>query len=153
MSCAARRRGQLIALQREKKRTKTCSGCGKTLPIGRFAHKDQTRAIRASQCKRCHAKVRRAYYEKNSDIEKARAEKAKRKKLQVYRDLKRSVACIRCGENHPAALHFHHRDASQKEFTLAKSIWHGYSIERIKAEIEKCDVLCANCHAKEHWPE
>jgi ribosomal protein S21 len=29
----------------------------------------------------------------------------------------------------------------------------GVSLKRLKAEIEKCEVLCANCHAKEHYSQ
>ncbi len=34
---------------------------------------------------------------------------------------------------------------------LSESIRQGYSAERIKKEVAKCTVLCANCHAKEHY--
>jgi hypothetical protein len=60
--------------------------------------------------------------------------------------LKSILGCQRCGYNEdPRALHFHHRDPEDKEFSLS---WAGSSADaRIQAEIEKCDVLCANCHA------
>ena len=54
--------------------------------------------------------------------------------------------CIRCGYNkYPEVLEFHHRDPSQKDFNVS-SKGHSRSWERVKAEIEKCDLLCANCH-------
>ena len=47
------------------------------------------------------------------------------------------------------------RDGS-KDYNISRMIRVNGSIERIKAEIEKCEVLCANCHRKEHhtdsWP-
>lgn len=46
-----------------------------------------------------------------------------------------------------AALEFHHRDASTKEFGVGN--WHG-SFERLVAEAEKCDLVCANCHRIRH---
>jgi hypothetical protein len=45
-------------------------------------------------------------------------------------------------------LHFHHRDPKQKEFNVGEWIRNGVSLERLKAEIAKCDALCANCHAR-----
>jgi hypothetical protein len=61
------------------------------------------------------------------------------------RDYKSGLSCILCGFSHPDALDFHHRDPAQKEMEVSKTT-RGWSIERIKKEIDKCDVLCANCH-------
>lgn len=59
-------------------------------------------------------------------------------------------ACIRCGYNKSLrALQFHHRDPSQKSFGIAqKGKTRAY--EKLLAEAEKCDLICANCHAEEH---
>jgi hypothetical protein len=71
------------------------------------------------------------------------------------RDLARShkTACIRCGETHPACLDFHHRDPGVKEGTISRLVSKNVKLDRVQAEIEKCDVLCANCHRKFHWVE
>jgi len=59
--------------------------------------------------------------------------------------------CIKCGyKKNLCALHFHHRDPTQKEFGISKQSSH-ISFEKFKNEILKCDLLCANCHAEEHW--
>lgn len=68
-----------------------------------------------------------------------------------YNQLKVDLACAECGENHTATLHFHHRDPQAKDFNLSEAVRKGYSIERIKREVAKCIVLCANCHAKLHY--
>jgi hypothetical protein len=57
--------------------------------------------------------------------------------------------CVRCGEGDPACLDFHH--VGDKEMSISKMITDGYGQESIEAEIEKCVVLCANCHRKEHY--
>jgi len=57
--------------------------------------------------------------------------------------------CIRCGwSGNIAAFHFHHRDPSQKEFGLSSAITTNW--EKYWAEVEKCDLLCANCHMIHH---
>jgi hypothetical protein len=67
-------------------------------------------------------------------------------KLRLLRFYKVLSACSRCGYNDDArALHFHHRDPGHKEFNLAAAYDYGW--QRIEAELRKCDVLCANCHA------
>jgi len=59
--------------------------------------------------------------------------------------------CIKCGYDSCAgALDFHHRIPSEKLFELtARNMGH-VSLERLKAEVEKCDLLCANCHREQH---
>jgi hypothetical protein len=61
--------------------------------------------------------------------------------------------CIRCGYRaHIAALVFHHRDPSTKEFAISTD---GVprSWARVVAEAAKCDLLCANCHREVHAAE
>lgn len=79
-----------------------------------------------------------------------------RKTGERRKKLKRMVveylggSCIRCGYNkYVGALEAHHRDPSTKEFSLSLG---GLtrSWDRIKAEADKCDLLCANCHRELH---
>ena len=61
--------------------------------------------------------------------------------------------CARCGyAKYKEVLEFHHRDPTQKKFSIAMK-GHCRSWERVKAEIEKCDLLCANCHRENHVEE
>lgn len=58
--------------------------------------------------------------------------------------------CVRCGYDRcPDALEFHHRDSSKKDFGISSR---GYtrSWTKIREEIEKCELLCANCHREVH---
>lgn len=53
--------------------------------------------------------------------------------------------CSRCGYNKCIrALDFHHRNASEKTFTISGN--HTISWVRLKIELDKCDLVCANCH-------
>jgi hypothetical protein len=56
--------------------------------------------------------------------------------------------CALCGyDRHLGALQFHHVDPSQKRFAIA-SVGTALSLERARAEVAKCILLCANCHAE-----
>jgi hypothetical protein len=55
----------------------------------------------------------------------------------------------KCGEGDPACLDFHHVDG-KKEINVSLVTKRAWSIERLKAEVAKCVILCANCHRKEH---
>lgn len=70
-----------------------------------------------------------------------------------FRAYKSNCSCMLCGETHPACLQFHHRNAEEKELEVSVAVASGWSKKRILEEIAKCDVLCANCHAKIHWKE
>lgn len=57
--------------------------------------------------------------------------------------------CSCCGYNKSySALDFHHINPEEKEFTIAKNT--SLSWKKMKAEIQKCILLCANCHREEH---
>lgn len=57
--------------------------------------------------------------------------------------------CNRCGYNvHPAALEFHHKDSSEKEFNIAR--YCNKKWEVVEAEVLKCELICSNCHRIEH---
>ena len=58
--------------------------------------------------------------------------------------------CVRCGENDPVTLEFHHRVPRKGGGEGVSSMSHR-TLEIIKAEIDRCDVLCANCHTKVHY--
>ena len=56
--------------------------------------------------------------------------------------------CVLCGYDRClTALHFHHRDASEKSFGIARG-GEARSIARARAEAAKCVLLCSNCHAE-----
>jgi hypothetical protein len=43
---------------------------------------------------------------------------------------------------------FHHKDQNEKDFTISQR--RGWSFERLKVELDKCVLLCANCHRRIH---
>jgi len=56
--------------------------------------------------------------------------------------------CLGCDENDPEVLSFHHKNPETKEFQISwnqQKAW-----EKLKIEIEKCELLCMNCHIKHH---
>lgn len=59
--------------------------------------------------------------------------------------------CEKCGyDKCPASLTFHHSDPSIKSFEIGGKLGI-YSWERIRLELDKCELLCANCHLEYHW--
>ena len=84
-------------------------------------------------------------------------DKASRKVTRYRRAMKAKLieykggACNKCGYDKPfpSAYHFHHRDPRTKSFNLSAR---GCTLrfETLREEVDKCDLLCANCHAELH---
>ncbi len=73
---------------------------------------------------------------------------ARRRKVKAILVTEAGGCCQLCGyDRFPGALQFHHRDPALKAFGLAT---HGVarSLSRARAEVRKCVLLCANCHAE-----
>ena len=71
------------------------------------------------------------------------------KRINQINDYKKTLCCKKCGEKRYYLFDFHHRNPKEKDFTIAE---HSRAkFETIKNEIEKCDVLCANCHREWHY--
>jgi hypothetical protein len=64
--------------------------------------------------------------------------------------VRRSSECLDCGETNAVLLQFHHRNGKEKYVIGMYTRW---SLNRLKEEIAKCDVLCANCHIIRHHNE
>lgn len=58
--------------------------------------------------------------------------------------------CKQCGGVfHPSVYDFHHRNPKEKEIGI--SVIKGRKWENIQTELDKCDLLCSNCHREIHY--
>jgi len=79
------------------------------------------------------------------------------KNRERVRDLKRLCVlykgskCVLCGYHRCIeALEFHHRNPNEKDFQVSKVRYKSFD-ENIKNELDKCDLVCANCHREIHY--
>lgn len=129
-----------------------CGHCKKDLPDTSFPPSALRSAKKWCMCNPC----RNAYYQRRRDEAppgwSTRHLKAQRlKRSEWIAKYKSDQGCVTCGERHPAALDFHHRDPKTKTIHIRALIDHAAKISRIETEIAKCDVLCSNCHRKLHY--
>ena len=92
----------------------------------------------------------RRWREKNKQKDNDRIYKRKEEIRKWFVKYRKTLHCSMCPENHPACLDFHHKNKN-KDFDVSLMANQGYSKKRILKEIEKCDILCSNCHRKIHW--
>lgn len=90
----------------------------------------------------------RKYADRREYLIKAVTEK--RRKIREQAISYKGDKCEICGYNKCSqALEFHHTDSTQKDFGISAN---GYarSWDKIKAELDKCIMVCANCHREIH---
>jgi len=81
--------------------------------------------------------------------------KRRTKNRNLYKQECRNILgakCVICNyDKCQNALHFHHIDPKTKSFTVSDAFSRkGYTEEEVQAEIKKCILVCANCHAEIH---
>ena len=107
-----------------------CHVCKEIKPLDDFGNSSAMWHGKMTRCKLCN----RIYARKRED--------RKRAELNI---IKEAQGCMRCGYNEDGSkLHFHHRDSSTKLFNISNML--KIAPQRIKEEIDKCDLLCAACH-------
>lgn len=100
-----------------------------------------------------NAEYQHKWYLKNRALQIARNEQNKKNKKIFINEYKASRGCSICKENHVACLQFHHLDPTNKKANIHELIKKNLSIENILEEVNKCIILCANCHFKLHYHE
>jgi hypothetical protein len=104
--------------------TFVCKQCGRDIPYNR------SKGNKGTKCASCYVNSRRF--------------SLKQKSVEY-----KGGCCQRCGyKRYVAALTFHHINPQEKDFTIAGN--HCLSWERIRQELDKCILLCLNCHAEAH---
>jgi hypothetical protein len=89
------------------------------------------------------AKLRHYYANKEQYLERNRATKRRNQEFIVRA---KSRPCLDCGIQYkPWIMQFDHRPGEIKLLNVSQA--RSRSLKTIKAEIAKCDVVCANCHA------
>lgn len=127
---------------------KKCTRCEVEKELSEFGKKKDDKL--QPYCKDCQREYQKEWYSQNKDKKIKQAGVNRKKHREWYRELKKTLSCETCGEDHPATLEFHHSDPEVKEFEISNSV-RLYGKKKLMAEIEKCQILCANCHRKLHY--
>lgn len=104
-------------------------------------------------CKSCKKIKSREAHEKRRDEIRHNRKERKSKIKKWFDEYRSNLKCAHCPENHIACLDFHHLNKDEKYREVSWLVAQGWGIEVIEKEIEKCIVLCSNCHRKLHFNE
>ncbi|MDP2655615.1 MAG: hypothetical protein Q8P17_03730 [bacterium] len=115
---------------------KKCDYCGVFYPEDTFgvALTTSTKIYRRRKCPDCYRLTKQALIQRY---------------LKWINEYKTQSGCGRCGITDPRVLDFHHKKGEDKLFSIG-GFRRAVGFDRIKKEVEKCEVLCANCHRIAH---
>lgn len=128
---------------------KTCSKCKCEKELNEFPFNRTTKDGREYSCKSCQNEYTKVHYKKNKKQYLTRNERRRKEAREYVLTVKKNNKCKLCPEDRWWVLDFHH--VVDKKEEISNLLSHG--IEIIKKEIEKCDILCVNCHRDLHHNE
>jgi hypothetical protein len=111
---------------------KECRYCKKSFPEDAFgvALTTPSKIFRRRKCRDCYRTTKLTLANKY---------------LKWINQQKQAQGCKRCGAKDPRVLDFHHTDDKNKLFSIG-TFRRAVGFEQIQKEVEKCEVVCANCH-------
>lgn|SRR3989344_563811 len=129
---------------------KACKRCKQKKEITEFNFKFKSRGIRQAQCRTCTRWYIKQHYYKNKEYYLG---KARRNNLNIRQKVREYLwqylslhSCVDCGEKDILVLEFDHKKDKYKE--IGKMTSGRYSLTKVKTEVNKCVVRCANCHRR-----
>lgn len=93
----------------------------------------------------------RDHYKKNKERYLENLANRREELANWFKEYREKLSCKVCGEARYWVLDFHHK--RDKETEVTKMLHSGFSKEKILEEIDKCMVLCSNCHRDLHYQE
>ena len=129
---------------------KICSCCKVEKSLVEFNKYKRSKDGYDYRCKSCQRESNKTWSDTNWN-KKIQQQAERRQALQQrVRDYKSERGCTCCDESDEMCLELHHLDPSEKELNPADMATRGWSWERMLSEIQKCVVVCSNCHKKIH---
>jgi hypothetical protein len=128
---------------------KECSRCKTSKDFVLFPKRSKSKDGLHAWCTPCNTAYARDRYIASPD---ERNRKKKNQKSVVEKSRKfiyeylQNHPCIVCGESDPIVLEFDHREPSKKESNVSELL--KFSVNKVRQEVAKCDVMCANCHRR-----
>lgn len=125
---------------------KICNKCQETKDISEFRNRKLSKDGKHSWCKVCCDVHKKVWYEKNKKkYRKLASIWAKKRKVEIQNfliEFLQNHPCIDCNETNIVVLDFDHR--GNKKYNISNMM--SSSLIKVKEEISKCDIRCANCH-------
>jgi hypothetical protein len=131
---------------------KYCPKCKQEKPFSEFGKNSCKKDGLQRTCKVCVAEQSKKSYNKAPYKYKNRVKKQIQKSINFTDEYRKNNPCVKCGENRYWLLDFHHINPLIKEENIGNLKQSG-SFLKLRNEMEKCIILCKNCHSDFHYVE
>jgi AcrR family transcriptional regulator len=124
--------------------TRRCGRCSRTLPETDF---NRSGNGRQHWCRACFA----AYFRERGDVHRRQVRRSlqarRTRACELVRGFLAARSCVDCGEDEILVLEFDHC-RGEKEAGIARLVYQGVRPEVLRRELERCEVVCVNCHRR-----
>lgn len=130
---------------------KRCPKCDTEKPTDEFWKSRRHADGFQTYCKLCSTARRIKHYQDNRERESGLRDSWNRAYRDWFASLKDGPCSDCAGRFHPAAMHWHHLPGAVKTHNVSQMVSRRMKKTTVLAEIAKCELLCANCHAVRTW--
>lgn len=126
---------------------KICGLCKETKSSSDFYKNRAKKDGLANRCKTCMSSYGKEWYKRNQDSHKESASKRKENNLKGFVEYLSNCFCIDCGTRDIRVLQFDHLPQYEKLHNVSEiARSYGVTSKTFQEEVNKCEVVCANCH-------
>jgi hypothetical protein len=121
---------------------KCCNKCKQLKPLSEYTRQSNKKDGLNRSCRTCTRAWVKGHYDRNRAVYMAKA-KRQRERLIEWMRIRKEQPCVDCNQSYPYyVMDFDHRHS--KKLNLGN--FRRYGRQQVLAEIDKCDLVCANCH-------
>lgn len=128
---------------------KLCPKCNLVKSVDEFAKNKNRYDGLQVQCRACKKLTDATHYRNNKPAQLKRNTANRQKMRKLISEYKELKGCLYCDEADACCLDFHHKEGEHKIKEVSQMLY-TFSQSMVFKEVEKCDVVCANCHRKLH---
>jgi hypothetical protein len=125
---------------------KRCCTCGIVKPLEEFNRLTRAKDGRQYSCRECNRRWHAENRPRHNALIRKRNVRMRREKRRLMFEYLSAHQCVDCGERDHVVLEFDHlRD---KTMNISQMMTRDYTWNSVLHEIEKCEIVCANCHRR-----
>lgn len=126
-----------------------CIVCKESKSEDEYNWRNRSQGRRKNYCRMCDREIKKRHYANNRAAIIAQVRSRTAVNVERFQEWKSHLCCTLCPESDSCCLDFHHLDPEQKDFGISEAV-PSMSWEALMEEVNKCIVVCKNCHTKVH---